>query len=83
MAFNQKLSFLENIKHGLIVKNKTLEDITHYAGSASCLSIKTRLYQINKNKKISTPLDGSIVDFLINNCVGFKQWAKENKLNTK
>lgn len=82
MAFNQKVSFLANIKHGLIANDKTLEDMAKDI-SKTLSSVKTRLYQINQNKKAITPLDNEIVKYLATHCKGFSQWAKTHKLNTK
>lgn len=82
MAFNQKVPFLANIKHGLIENDKTLEDMVKDIDS-TLTSIKTRLYQINQTKTVVSPLDKFIAQYLANNCKGFKQWAKAHKIDIK
>lgn len=79
MAFNHKLAFLANVKHGLIENDKTLEDMASEM-KKSLDSLKTRLYQINAKKACVTPLDKEIVEYLNTNCKGFKAWAKVNKV---
>lgn len=79
MAFNPKLAFLANVKHGLIESDKTIEEMARDLQSTS-LSIKTRLYQINVKKTCVTPLDKQIVEYLNTHCKGFKAWAKANKV---
>lgn len=79
MAFNPKVAFFANVKHGLIENNKTLEDMASEMGK-SLNSIKTRLYQINAKKTCVTPLDKEIVEYLNTNCKGFKAWAKVQKI---
>ena len=79
MAFNPKLAFFANVKHGLIENDKTLEDMAREM-KKSLDSLKTRLYQINAKKECVTPLDKEIVEYLNTNCKGFKVWAKANKV---
>lgn len=79
MAFNPKMAFLANVKHGLIENDKTLEDMASEM-KKSLDSLKTRLYQINAKKACVTPLDKEIVEYLSANCKGFKAWAKANKV---
>ena len=78
MSFNPKVSFLENVKHGLIANNKTLQDMVQDIDS-TLPSIKTRLYQIKEKKASITPLDKEIVKYLDTNCKGFKTWKKTSK----
>ncbi|MFW9626756.1 MAG: hypothetical protein ACMV1K_08455 [Sulfurospirillum sp.] len=79
MAFNQKMAFLANVKHGLIENDKTLEDMASEM-KKELTSLKTRLYQINAKKACVTPLDKEIMEYLNTNCKGFKAWAKANKV---
>ncbi len=79
MAFNPKVPFLANVKHGLIENNKTLEDMASEM-KKELTSLKTRLYQINAKKTCVTPLDKEIVEYLNTNCKGFKAWAKVQKI---
>ncbi|MDD2826961.1 MAG: hypothetical protein PHF52_08605 [Sulfurospirillaceae bacterium] len=79
MAFNPKVAFLANVKHGLIENDKTLEDMAAEMGK-SLDSIKTRLYQINAKNACVTPLDKEIVAYLNATCKGFKTWAKVKKI---
>lgn len=82
MSFNPKVSFLENVKHGLIANNKTLQDMVQDIDS-TLPSIKTRLYQIKEKKASITPLDKEIVKYLEANCRGFKAWEKASKFEHK
>jgi len=79
MAFNPKVAFFANVKHGLIENDKTLEDMANEM-KKSLDSLKTRLYQINAKKTCVTPLDKEIVAYLNVNCKGFKAWAKAKKI---
>ena len=79
MAFNPRVAFLANVKHGLIENDKTLEEMAEDMGK-ELSSIKTRLYKINLNKASVTPLDKEIVAYLNTNCKGFKAWAKVQKI---
>ena len=79
MAFNPKIPFMANVKHGLIENDKTLEDMASEMRK-ELTSIKTRLYQISTKKECKTPLDNEIVEYLKTTCKGFKAWAKANKV---
>jgi len=79
MAFNPKVAFFANVKHGLIENDKTLEDMA-IEMKKSLDSLKTRIYQINAKKTCVTPLDKEIVEYLNVNCKGFKAWAKAQKI---
>ena len=78
MSFNPKLSFLRNIEHGLIINNKTLDDLVKNLESTT-QAIKTRLYHINQTKTIASPLDRRICDYLLQWCVGFDTYKKTLK----
>ena len=78
MSFNPKLSFLRNIEHGLILNNKTLDECVQTLESTT-QAIKTRLYQINQTKAITSPLDRRICEYLLQWCVGFDTYKKTLK----
>lgn len=78
MSFNPNLSFLRNIEYGLIVNNKTLDDLVQNLESTKG-AIKTRLYYMNQTKTITSPLDRRICDYLLQWCVGFDAYKKTLK----
>lgn len=79
MKFSQNVSFLKNIEFGLWEKNRDLEDLCSSC-DAKLSSVKTRLYMINLYRELYTPLDKKLHTYLLKNCKGYKEWAKEIKI---
>ncbi len=79
MAFNQDLSFYQNVKLGLLVSGKSFETAAKDL-EAKESSIKQRLHdKLIRNGK-STPLDKKIYEYLKKNCNGFHTYCRANNI---
>ena len=77
MAFNSRLTTLENIKHGLWVNGQTLSDMAEHIGTTED-TIKTIVYENFARNGRTPPRHAEVLEYLREHCYGFEAWAKTN-----
>lgn len=77
--FNDGASLSQNIKGGLWVNNKTIDDMAAELDIPKQNIIVAISRKFKRNGNIS-PQNRKMIAYLLKHCSGFSRWAKENEI---
>lgn len=79
-TFNNELSLAQNIRGGLFINNKTLDDMAKEL-DISKQNISVAISRKFKRGENITPQNKKMIAYLKEHCKGFSQWSKQNNLH--